>query len=101
MQNVVSIQALRRLRTAENEDPLYHARIGRIDKLQLLEELVRFQEERTRLGSLTPELMVKGKALFSALETHAETNELQLLARSYRRHLDYEMEHFLKHGESE
>lgn len=90
-QNVVSLAAVRELKSAENQDLAYQAQILGMDKLELLEEMVRFQEERTRLGHLTVQMMVRGKYLFKALEESAETNELKLLTRSYRRHLEYEL----------
>ena len=87
---------MRRLKEAEVEDPAYHARVLVMDKLELLEEMVRFQEERSRIGELTPVMMVRGKALFKALEETAETQELRLLTKSYRRHLEYELAAFLE-----
>ena len=96
MSNVISLKAVREVKQAENEDLAYHARILTMDKLELLEEMVRFQEERSRLGQLNLPMMIRGKILFKALETSAETQELKLLTRSYRRHLEYEMAEFLK-----
>ncbi len=78
----------------ESDDHAYQARILSMDKLELLEEMVRFQEERSRLGHLTLTMMVRGRYLFSALEKASETNELRLLARSYRRHLEFELTAF-------
>ncbi|MGZ3697185.1 MAG: hypothetical protein ACXWP5_03750 [Bdellovibrionota bacterium] len=87
------------MKDAENGDHEYRARILGMDKLELLEEMVRFQEERSRIGYLTLPMMIRGKILFKALEESAETQELKLLTRSYRRHLDYEMtEHLKKPG---
>lgn len=63
-----------------------------MNKIELLEEMVRFQEERTSKGGLNLTMMVRGKILFRALELHAETQELKLLASSYRRHLEHEIE---------
>ncbi len=96
MGNVISLQALRELKTSKDEDLAYEANIRVMDKLELLEEMVRFQEERTTLGHLTPSMMVRGKILFKALESSAETQELRLLTRSYRRHLEHELAAFLK-----
>ena len=95
---VVSLGAVREIRKAEREDPDYEAKIRGLDKLELLEEMVRFQEERSRVGRLTLSMMVRGKILFKALEETAETNELRLLTSSYRRHLDHEMADFIKRG---
>lgn len=91
MSNIVSLKAVRDIKTAQTEDYAYHAQILGMDKLQLLEEMVRFQEERSRVGHLTLQMMIRGKLLFKALEENAETQELQILTKSYRRHLEYEL----------
>jgi len=93
---VISIDSMRRMRRLQNQAPsddeyAYQARILGMDKLALLEEMVRFQQERSERGDLTPEMMSRGRYLFKALEEKAETEELRLLARSYRRHLDHEL----------
>jgi hypothetical protein len=98
MSNVVSLQAARAIKEAENEDHAYKAMILSMDKLELLEEMVRFQEERSRLGELTPLMMVRGRYLFQALEETAETQELKLLTRSYRRHLEFELRAYAQRG---
>src|SRR4051812_36457245 len=94
--NVVSLQTVREIKKAEIEEPEYRARVLGMDKLQLLEEMVRFQEERSRLGHLTATMMVRGKFLFKALEDAAETQELRLLTRSYRRHLEFELADYVR-----
>lgn len=91
MNNVISLKALREIRQAEKDDSSYLARIREMDKLELLEEMVRFQEERSAAGELSLSMMVRGKILFRALEDSAETRELQLLTGSYRRHLEHEL----------
>lgn len=94
--NIVSLVAVREQKNAETEELAYRARILSMDKLALLEEMVRFQEERTSLGELTIQMMIRGKHLFKALEESAETNELRSLTRSYRRHLEAELADRLK-----
>jgi hypothetical protein len=96
MANVVSLKAARELKQSKTDDEAYKAVILAMDKLELLEEMVRFQEERARVGHLTPSMMLRGKILFRALEESAETQELRLLTRSYRRHLDYELSAYLQ-----
>jgi hypothetical protein len=88
MSNIVSLKAVRDVKEAETEEHAYRAMILTMDKVDLLEEMVRFQEERSRIGELS--LSIK------ALEETAETQELKILTRSYRRHLDYELEDFRK-----
>ncbi len=89
--NIISLKAARDLRQAQVDDLAYQARILGMDKLELLEEMVRFQEERSKIGELTLPMMIRGKILFKALEETAETQELRILTRSYRRHLEHEM----------
>lgn len=96
MTNVISLKVVRDIKSNKEEDLAYHARILAMDKLALLEEMVRFQEERSRLGQLTPQMMVRGKLLFKALEDSAETQELKILTRSYRRHLEYELADYIQ-----
>lgn len=91
MSNVVSLRAFKALRDTDAEELAYRARILSMEKVELLEEMVRFQEERKTLGSLTPSLMLRGRHLFLALEECADSQELKILSRSYRRHLEYEI----------
>lgn len=72
------------------------SRILGMDKVELLEEMMVFQEERASVGELTVTMMVRGQILFKALEDAAETEELRSLTRSYRRHLRFELEAFMK-----
>ena len=101
MSNVISLKAARELKNAESEDLAYRAKILGMDKLALLEEMVRFQEERSSLGELTLAMMLRGKFLFRALEETAETQELKLLTRSYRRHLEFELNAFREKNHSQ
>ena len=89
--NVVSLQAARDLKSARDEEHAYRAKILCMNKVELLEEMVRFQEERSRLGHLTLDMMIQGQHLFKALEESAESQELKILTRSYRRHLECEI----------
>jgi hypothetical protein len=96
--NVVLLKAAREIKQVETEDLAYQAQILGMDKLELLQEMVRFQEERSKIGHLTPDMMVKGKFLFKALEQNAETEELKILTRAYRRHLEHELIEYLRTG---
>ena len=93
--NIIDLVAERNKRGTAQHDPYYQMQINRMNKIELLEEMVRFQEERSSKGKLSLTMMVRGKILFRALETHAETDELRLLASSYRRHLEHEIEHVM------
>ena len=93
MSNVISLQVVRTQKYADAYMLDYQARILGMDKLALLEEMIRFQEERSLMGESMPnEMMMRGKYLFKALEEKAETEELRLLSRSFRRHLEVELD---------
>ncbi len=101
--NVVSLSEFRQFkahvqsRTPTPEEYEYQARILVMDKLELLEEMLRYQQERSTIGHLTPMMMIQGRSLFRALEEKSETQELRVLARSYRRHLEQELaDHYRK-----
>jgi hypothetical protein len=99
MGEVIAITSRRKKVDTNSSDMLaFRAKILGMDKLELLEEMVRFQEERSMLGNLTPDMMVRGQVLFKALEDASETPELRLLTRSYRRHLEYEYKSYLNGG---
>jgi hypothetical protein len=95
-ENIINLTAERFSRT--KNDPQYETKIARMNKYELLEEMVRFQEERSEKGRLSLEMMVRGQILFRALENTAETSELRLLASSYRRHLEHEIESLSKNA---
>ena len=94
---IISIDQARLKRQQSNSEEnqlelRYRAKIQGMEKVELLEEMVRFQEERSKVGQLTPQMMRQGRHLFQALESAAETRELRTLAGSYRKHLELELE---------
>ncbi|MBI4925476.1 MAG: hypothetical protein HY843_06080 [Bdellovibrio sp.] len=96
--NVISLGMVRKIKNTEVEEEAYRVMIISMSKTELLDEMVRFQEERTKIGKLTLSMMVRGKHLFKALEEQAETLELKTLTGAYRRHLEYEIAELLKRG---
>lgn len=98
--NVISLEATRKIKRAETYIEEYKHKISKMDKLELLEEMVRFQEKRSQLGQLTPKLMILGQTLFRALEQNAESDGLRTLTRSYRRHLELELAEYRKNQQS-
>ena len=91
MSNVVDFGKRRAIKNAESRTLDYKARIMGMDKLELLEEMVRFQEEKARHINMPYDMMLQGQFLFKCLEESSETDELRLLTRSYRRHLEQEI----------
>ena len=87
MSNVININ----VRAVKKATEAYRRMISQMDKLELLEEMVRFQETRRHSAILSVEMKLKGQYLFSALEKHAETPELRILSRAYLRHLESEL----------
>lgn len=101
MSNVISLKVAREIKDTEAEERAYEKMILSLSKTELLDEMVRFQEERTKMGKLTLPMMVRGKHLFKALEEQAETQELKALTGAYRRHLEYELAELIKNLWSE
>jgi hypothetical protein len=96
--NVIYLSVERNKRGFSQHDPQYQMRINRMNKIELLEEMVRFQDERGQLEKVSFPLMIRGRILFRALEMFAETSELRLLASSYYNHLENEIEAYLKNN---
>ena len=91
MDNVISLKAVREKKSRKIQEQTYKARIQKMNKLELLEEMVQFQHARAKEGELTETLMLEGQILFKALEKSAETQDLKDLARSYSKHLKCEL----------
>jgi hypothetical protein len=99
-ENVIDFVVERNKRGLAKHDPYYQMHINRMCKIELLEEMVRFQEERSAKNELSLTMMVRGRILFRALEQQAETDELRTLASSYRRHLEHEIDNEIKNTSS-
>jgi hypothetical protein len=97
MNKVISLKAIREAKHHEHSDPIYQNKVAGMNKLELLEEMMRFQEERTQEGELTLSLMIRGQILFETLEAQAATLELRELATAYRRHLKLELQELTRH----
>ncbi len=96
MTQVISLDQAREAKKIREGDPRYQAQLEQMDKLELLEEMMRFQTERTNSGKLTIKLIVRGQILFKILEAQAETHELRDLSKTYCRHLKLELDAYLK-----
>lgn len=92
MDNVISLDTVRKDKLIKNEARAYYAHISDMDKIDLLKELASFQKERVKMGRLTLQLIVRGKILFKILEETAITDDLKKLAKTYKRYLDYELD---------
>jgi len=69
----------------EAED--YKDKIQSLPKPDLLNEMLRFQEQRQTEG-LTPQTMVQGRVLFDLVERTAETQQLKSLSQSIKKGID-------------
>ncbi len=87
---IIELKSFKELRNNRQSQLEYQAYIDSLDKLELLNEMIRYQEKRSEKDELTHELLEQGLILFRTLELEADTDALQALARSYRRHLEYE-----------
>ena len=93
---IVCLKAVREQKQIENSELAYRAKILQMSKPELIQEMMLFQEKRTQQGRLTAEMMVQGQCLFELIEKTAETQVLADLAKSYRRHLRYELQSYKK-----
>jgi|GEM_PF-2372997 len=91
-EKIIDLDLERKKRGLLPHDPEYQIRINRMDKMELLEEMVRFNDSRSKGEKMSFALMIQGRILFKALELMAQTQELRLLAGSYRKHLEHELE---------
>ena len=74
--------------------------VDEMDKLELLEEMVRFQEYKAKNLKLSEEYILRGLALFKNLILTAETNELKKLTQNYHSFLEKELVNVRTNGVS-
>jgi hypothetical protein len=89
---IIDLDLERKKRGLIPHDPEYQIKVNKMDKMELLEEMVRFNDSRSQGEKMSLAVMIQGRILFKALELLAQTQELRLLAGSYRKHLEYELE---------
>ena len=68
----------------------YIDKIRKMDKLELLQEMVYYQEEKGASRSATPDLIQRGLVLFRALVEIAESKELRDVCKNYYNKLNQE-----------
>lgn len=88
-QNVVSLAKFRSDRSVKMEDQAYRAKVASMDKIALMEEMVRWQETRSA-GDRSQLSVVRGRIIFDQLEKTCCTPEMKTLASSYKRQLESE-----------
>jgi hypothetical protein len=91
--NVVSLKDWKEKRTEQIDLYRYEIELMGMDKLELLEEMVRFQELRGKQRDvcgehIPPETIERGLILFKQLKKNAETPELETLCASYLKSLE-------------
>src|SRR6476620_569524 len=89
---VISLTKVRENKKAEASSLAYQNRLLKMEKVELLDEMIRFQERRSDAGQLSEEMMIQGQILFKILEESAESDEFLALTRSYRKHLQFELQ---------
>jgi hypothetical protein len=88
--NVIEFELERRKRGLPL-DAEYQNRINQMDKAELLEEMVRYNESRLNQSDGNLKFLVQGRILFRALEVLSSTQDLRCLASSYRREIESEI----------
>ncbi|MBU6154765.1 MAG: hypothetical protein KGP28_10725 [Bdellovibrionales bacterium] len=74
----------------EMRNPNYEARVSAMDKVTLLDEMIRFQDEQMKTREPSREQLIRGRILFQALLRSAETDELRKLSGDYKTRLEDE-----------
>jgi hypothetical protein len=93
---VVSIKAFREIKDQKNAHLEYQTQVAAMDKIQLLEEMTKLQDQRAKQKDLELSEMIKGVALFNMLHKTAETEALKELTRSYLRNLELQIRKYSK-----
>ncbi len=68
----------------------YERKVASMDKVTLLDEMIRFQDEQMRSREPSREQLIRGRILFQALLRTAETDELRKLSGDYKTRLEDE-----------
>jgi len=74
----------------EMRNPEYESTVAQMEKVTLLDEMIRFQDEQMKSKELTREQLIRGRILFQALLRSAETDELRKLSGDYKTRLEDE-----------
>jgi len=68
----------------------YERKVASMDKVTLLDEMIRFQDEQMKSREPSREQLIRGRILFQALLRTAETDELRKLSGDYKTRLEDE-----------
>jgi hypothetical protein len=74
----------------EMRNPSYESKVAAMDKVTLLDEMIRFQDEQMKTREPSREQLIRGRILFQALLRTAETDELRKLSGDYKTRLEDE-----------
>ena len=74
----------------EMRNPAYESKVAAMDKVTLLDEMIRFQDEQMKTREPSREQLIRGRILFQALLRSAETDELRKLSGDYKTRLEDE-----------
>jgi hypothetical protein len=74
----------------EMRNPSYESKVAGMDKVTLLDEMIRFQDEQIKTREPSREQLIRGRILFQALLRTAETDELRKLSGDYKTRLEDE-----------
>src|ERR1700691_4110618 len=88
--NVLSIKGKLDINRARRDNADYQMKIAAMDKVKLLEEMVRFQEETLAVdNTLLPlDVIIRGLIVFNQLKDNCETAELKDLVSFYTKILE-------------
>lgn len=90
MSNIVNLSSFR----DEFCNPAYAAKIAKMDRLDLVNEVIHFNEERYINGGLNKDLIIRGLLLFKNMGENATTQNFKEFAMTYCKHLELELQVF-------
>jgi hypothetical protein len=93
--NPICLNQFKKYKKEQRNQGLYSIKLKQMNKTELLEELIRFQKERSLFEGPSLEMILQGELLFQALITHCESTEMQKFAKTYLKHLKHELQHLL------
>jgi hypothetical protein len=74
----------------EMRNPAYEVKVAEMNKVTLLDEMIRYQDELMKSKEPSREQLIRGRILFQALLRSAETDELKKLSGDYKTRLEDE-----------
>ena len=94
MNNVISLDTKLKINKAKHECKEYEAKIKAMNNEQLLQEMIKFQEDWALMDIPALEAILKGMIFFSKLKESVDTKELKDMVEFYYSLLEQELKEY-------